>query len=93
MTESAIEAMQFRQVETSASRVRRRYAADRRFRFYGLLAISIAMLMLALLLVSIVSKGYGAFLQTEVSLDINFDASVIDPEGNKVELWQPPAGE
>ena len=83
MTEATIESMQFRQAETSANRVRRRYAAERRFRFYGLLAISMAMLMLALLLFSIVSKGYGAFLQTELSLDISFDAAVIDPQGTR----------
>ena len=68
MTEATIEAMQFRQAESSAVRVRRRYAAERRFRFYGVLAISLAMLMLALLLYSIVSKGYGAFVQTEIAL-------------------------
>jgi phosphate transport system permease protein len=83
MTEAAIEAMQFRQAETSAARVRRRYAAERRFRFYGVLAITAAVLMLALLLFSIVSKGYGAFVQTEVALDINFDPAVIDPSGTR----------
>ena len=81
MTEATIEAMQFRQAESSTARVRRRYAAERRFRLYGVLAISLAMLMLALLLFSIVSKGYGAFVQTEIALDINFDPAVIDPAG------------
>ena len=83
MTEATIEAMQFRQAETSAARVRRRYAAERRFRFYGVLAISLAILMLALLLFSIVSKGYGAFVQTEIALEIRFDPAVIDPEGKR----------
>jgi phosphate transport system permease protein len=75
--------MQFRQAESSAARVRRRYAAERRFRFYGVLAISLAILMLALLLYSIVSKGYSAFVQTEVALDVHFDPAVIDPQGNR----------
>jgi len=83
MTEATIEAMQFRQAESSAARVRRRYAAERRFRFYGVLAISLAILMLALLLFSIVSKGYGAFVQTEIALEIRFDPAVIDPEGKR----------
>ncbi len=83
MTEATIEAMQFRQAESSAARVRRRYAAERRFRFYGVLAISLAILMLALLLFSIVSKGYGAFVQTEIALDITFDPAVIDPQGKR----------
>ncbi|MFM9842088.1 MAG: phosphate ABC transporter permease PstA [Dongiaceae bacterium] len=83
MTEATIEAMQFRQTESSAARVRRRYAAERRFRFYGVLAISVAILMLALLLFSIVSKGYSAFVQTEIALDIHFDPAVIDPQGTR----------
>jgi phosphate transport system permease protein len=83
MTEATIEAMQFRQAETSAARVRRRYAAERRFRLYGMLAIILAVLMLALLLFSIVSKGYSAFVQTEVTLDVNFDPAVIDPQGKR----------
>ena len=83
MTEATIEAMQFRQAKSSAVRVRRRYAAERRFRFYGVLAISLAILMLALLLYSIVSKGYGAFVQTEIALEIHFDPAVIDPEGKR----------
>jgi phosphate transport system permease protein len=61
--------------------LRRRYAAERRFRLYGLAAIGLAVLMLALLLGSIVSKGYGAFVQTEIGLDIHFDPAVIDPAG------------
>jgi phosphate transport system permease protein len=83
MTEATIEAMQFRQAESSAARVRRRYAAERRFRFYGVLAISLAILMLALLLYSIISKGYGAFVQTEIALEVYFDPAVIDPEGKR----------
>ena len=48
-----------------------------------MLAISLAILMLALLLYSIVSKGYGAFVQTEIALDVHFDPAVIDPEGKR----------
>jgi phosphate transport system permease protein len=59
-----------------------RYGAERRFRFYGLLAISIGLAFLAVMLFTIVSKGYTAFWQTTVSLPIHFDEKVIDP-GNK----------
>ncbi len=62
-------------------RLQRRYAAERRFRFYGALAIAAAIGVLALLLVSIVSKGYTAFWQTEIALEITFDGQFIDPEG------------
>jgi phosphate transport system permease protein len=83
MAETALAAPRAWRTEQSAARVRRRYAAERRFRFYGILAISMAMGMLALLLFSIVAKGYSAFAQTEIALDIHFDAAVIDPQGTR----------
>jgi len=65
------------------TRLRRRYAAERRFRAYGLLAILAAIAMLGLLLTTIVAKGYSAFVQTEIALDIHFDADMIDPQGTR----------
>ena len=62
--------------------LKRRYGSERRFRIYGALAISIGLLFLAVMLFSIVSKGYTAFWQTGVTLPITFDAKIIDP-GNK----------
>ena len=62
--------------------LKRRYAAERRFRIYGVLAICTGLLFLAIMLGSIVSKGYTAFWQTTVSLPITFDEKIIDP-GNK----------
>ncbi|PWJ84931.1 phosphate ABC transporter membrane protein 2 (PhoT family) [Pseudaminobacter salicylatoxidans] len=63
--------------------LKRRYAAERRFRLYGVLAISVGLVFLAIMLVSIVSKGYTAFWQTTVTLPITFDAKVIDPSGKR----------
>lgn len=40
--------------------LKRRYAAERRFRIYGVLAISVGLLFLAIMLFSIFSKGYTA---------------------------------
>jgi len=57
-----------------------RYSAERRFRFYGLAAISFGLIFLAIMLVSIVGKGYTAFWQAAVTLPISFDAKVIDPQ-------------
>jgi phosphate transport system permease protein len=59
-----------------------RYAAERRFRLYGVLAISVGLAFLAIMLITIVSKGYTAFWQTAVTLPIHFDEKIIDP-GNK----------
>lgn len=60
-----------------ASRLKRRYAAERRFRFMGMAAIALALGFLALLLVSIVSKGMSAFVQTRIQVEVTFDASVL----------------
>lgn len=64
--------------------IRRRYAAERRFRFYGMAAIAFGLVFLFILLWTVVSKGYTAFLQTEITLPITFSEQLIDP-GNKRE--------
>ncbi len=51
----------------------KRYRAERRFRFYGMAAIFISLVFLSLLFISIVGRGYSAFQQTYVQLDIFFD--------------------
>jgi len=63
--------------------MKRRYAAERRFRFYGKLAIGLGLLFLSLLFGSIIANGYGAFVQTFVRLDVTLDAQLLDPEGNR----------
>lgn len=60
-----------------------RYAAERRFRIYGMLAISVGLAFLAIMLITIVTKGYTAFWQTTVSLPISFDEKVIDPSNKR----------
>lgn len=59
--------------------LKKRYAAERRFRAYGIAAIAVGLLFLALLLWTVVSKGYTAFWQTELRLPITFSQSVVDP--------------
>ena len=58
----------------------KRYRAERRFRLYGLSAIIASLLFLALLFISIVGKGYTAFEQTFIRLDIFFDPAVLHQE-------------
>lgn len=60
--------------------LKRRHAAERRFRWYGLIAISLGLAFVALMFGNIISKGYPAFWQTYVQLPIRFDPTVIDPE-------------
>jgi phosphate transport system permease protein len=61
--------------------IKRRYAAERRFRLYGLIAIFLGLLFLVILLWTVFSKGYTAFEQTSINLPITFSADVIDPKG------------
>jgi phosphate transport system permease protein len=61
----------------------RRRAAERRFRLYGLISIGAGILMLVILLVSIFGKGYRAFSQTYIGLDVSFDPAVVDPDGRR----------
>jgi phosphate transport system permease protein len=58
-------------------RLRRRYAAERRFRLIGLAAILISAGFLALLLFTMVSNGARGFTRTEVRLDIDFARSAL----------------
>ncbi len=68
---------------SSEARLKRRHAAERRFRAYGLIAILTAAGILVLLLSNIVYTGSSAFFQTFIRLDVTFDAQVIDPEGTR----------
>ncbi|AXO13456.1 phosphate ABC transporter permease PstA [Thalassospira indica] len=63
-----------------ARNIKKRYAAERRFKSYGLVAICLALLALCTLALSIGSKGYSAFYQTYVQLEVTFDPAVIDPD-------------
>ena len=49
----------------------RRYRAERRFRLFGKAAIFIGLLFLSFLFISIISKGYTAFQQTWIELEIS----------------------
>jgi len=64
-----------------ARSLQRRYWAERRFRFYGLAAVTAGMAFLVYLFFVIFSNGIGAFQQTQIRLPIYFDPEVIDPAG------------
>ncbi|MGP9806418.1 phosphate ABC transporter permease PstA [Paracoccus sp. NSM] len=65
------------------ARTRRRNAAEKRFRAYGLTAILIAVLALAFLVTTIIRDGSGAFRQTYLSIPVTLDADILDPQGNR----------
>ena len=57
--------------------LRKRYAAEKRFRLYGITAIAGSIGFLFILLFSIVSKGYPAFAQTFVKLDVELSSEAL----------------
>jgi phosphate transport system permease protein len=60
--------------------LKKRYRVERRFRFYGLLAIVASMVFLSLLFISIVGKGYSAFEQTFMELNVFFDPETLNTQ-------------
>ena len=60
------------------ARLARRHAAERRFRLYGIVAIGLALVFLATLFVSICSRGYTAFAQTFIQLEVELSPDVLD---------------
>ena len=55
----------------------KRYAAERRFRWYGIVAIGASLGFLVVLLGSIVTKGTPAFSQTFLKLQVTLDADAL----------------
>jgi len=58
---------------------KRRYAADFRLKIYGITAISLAIGLLGILIVSLVVTGYSAFVRTMVTLDFPISSEYVDP--------------
>jgi phosphate transport system permease protein len=58
-----------------------RNAAEARFRIYGVIAISLALLALLWLLISIISQGVPAFRQTMLTFPVTLDAATLDNGG------------
>jgi phosphate transport system permease protein len=56
----------------------RRRAVERRFRLYGVAAITLALIFLALLFISIIGKGYTAFWQTQIQIEATFAPDLLD---------------
>ncbi len=82
MTEQSLQS--FNHLSAVAARRRaKRHAAERRFRIYGVVAITLALLALGWLFAVAVSRGYSAFVTTEVQLEISLDEATIDPQGTR----------
>nr|WP_087573400.1 phosphate ABC transporter permease PstA [Sphingomonas sp. CDS-1] len=62
-------------------RIARRYAAERRFKAAGLLAVALSAAFLAFLLFSMLGNGLRGFTRTEIAVKVDFPASplLLDP--------------
>jgi phosphate transport system permease protein len=69
--------------DAARERLRKRYAAEARFKAFGIAALSFAGFSLVVLLWSIVSEGYTAFRQTHVKIEVEFSTEHIAPAGTK----------
>ncbi|WP_083098593.1 phosphate ABC transporter permease PstA [Pseudophaeobacter leonis] len=68
---------------TLNKRTKARNAAERRFKAYGIAAISVGLIMLLVLVTTIVSRGTGAFQQTFVTLNVELLESKLDKSGQR----------
>jgi phosphate transport system permease protein len=62
-------------------RIRRRYGAERRFRFLGLAAVALSAGFLAFLLFTMLAQGASGFTRTEIGLPIDFVAADLKIDG------------
>ncbi len=69
--------------DEARKRLEKRYAAERRFKIYGMAALSFAIGALFLLLWTILSNGATAFVQTHIRLPVHFDPAIIDPDAKR----------
>lgn len=67
----------------AAKRIRARYRAEARFRFYGLAAIAVTAMFLVAVLTDIVRKGLPAFTMHHLVMDVRVDPAEIDPQNTR----------
>ena len=67
---------------------KKRSAQDLRFKYYGFIAMCLALAVLVFLLYSIFSRGFSAFQKTTILLEINYDQEVLKltPDSTEQEI-------
>ncbi len=68
---------------TASTQMRRRNAAERRFRMYGVAAIALSLATLAIMLFTILRDGVSSFQQASLTFPVELSAEVLDPKGNR----------
>ena len=65
-----------------------RFAADRRLKIYGLLAIIFALGFLVTLFISLFATGYKAFIQSHVTVEITLDPAIVPQDAAFEAPWR-----
>jgi phosphate transport system permease protein len=68
--------------EVIKASLKKRYAKERRFQWYGRLAVMTGFVFLFILLADIVAKGYPAFTQHYLKIEIDFDEAALGVAAN-----------
>jgi phosphate transport system permease protein len=85
MTDAAAPTAPIRKTDSilvASDGMRRRNAAEARFKIYGLAAIVVSLAVLFVMLWTIFADGLSSFRQAKLTFPITLDASVLDPKGN-----------
>ncbi len=67
------------QSDRALKRLKKRKAKEIRFKFFGIVAIILAMTALAWLLVSVIGTGYKAFYQHSITMTVVLEETTLDP--------------
>ncbi|MDC0231776.1 phosphate ABC transporter permease PstA [Pelagibacteraceae bacterium] len=62
--------------------LKKRYRAEKRFKFYGLVSITLAILFVIFLVNVIFSKGRTAFQRTTIAVEVNFNTEELELSSN-----------
>ena len=66
--------------DATVARLRARYRAEARFKLYGLAAVGVTAMFIVVVLSDIVMRGYPAFWQHKLLLDIAVERAEVDPQ-------------
>ena len=72
-----------RAIERVRAGLKKRRAAEWRFRMMGLSAIAMGLVFVSFLFINIIGKGYTAFQQTYVQIDVFFDDEILGLDGKR----------
>ena len=70
---------------TKEQKLKKRHNAEKRFRFYGLASIFVALLFVIILVHNIFSKGSSAFMKTAINVEVFYDQELLEVQNGATE--------